>query len=243
MKIEITKPVKQAEVMLGLLVDRGSSGIGEIVGSTGTGKTTIGRHLVQKFGGRRVCAFKGITRNTLLRAIVQQVKGGEPGNSSRWLEQLAETGQVGDQRPLLVVDEANHLRWDSLEQLRYLADECGWAVLLLGTELYLQSFDNARTKPLLLQLGRRIGAKRVSTKAMDRAETALWVMRPAFGEGLGKELVTRFWQGCRRGNWGWAVELRDSCLRIMATNGVATLTDTVLEAALADMSVQPEPEA
>ena len=45
------------------------------------------------------------------------------------------------------------------QALRYIADECGFAVLLVGTELYERQFANARTKPLLLQLGRRIGAK------------------------------------------------------------------------------------
>jgi hypothetical protein len=105
------------------------------------------------------------------------------------------------------------------------------AVLLIGTELYAQKFSEARTRPLLLQLGSRIGAKRVAARHLDRAETYAHVIRPWLGEVTDKDLVTAFWTGCRRGNYREAVELAEECRRIMAQNGMQALTPAVLELA------------
>lgn len=229
MEIEKTKSVQDALQLAALLVETDGAAVGEIVGETGTGKTRAAHAVLAEFGGVRVCCHEGMTRYQLIARITAGLD--IEGPSTRWLELLADYPAKTSTRPVLVVDEANKLKWQALEVLRYLADECGFAVLLVGTELYERQFSNARTRPLLLQLGRRIGAKRVRMGHLDRAETARFLLFPKFGE-VDKEIVTRFWTGCRRGNWGEAVELSGECLRLARLNSTQTLTMGVLEAAL-----------
>ncbi|TXF11992.1 ATP-binding protein [Pelomicrobium methylotrophicum] len=201
--------------------------IGEITGPAGTGKTMAGWAIAERFRCLRVAAWDGITRHQMLVTVATRLGMEGPGVAERLLAR-----GYGAERRLLVVDEANKLSWRVLETLRYLADECGIAVILIGTELYSRKFSEARTRPLLLQLGSRIGAKRVSTRHLDRAETYAHVIRPLFGEITDKELVTAFWSGCRKGNFREAMELAGECQRVMAANQIQTLTPAVLEMAV-----------
>ena len=114
-----------------------------------------------------------------------------------------------EQRPLLIVDEANKLGWRHLEYLRFLSDECGLAVLLIGTELYTRQFLTGRTRSLLLQLGRRIGAAVASSK----------------------QLVSTFYKAARGGNFGDADELAKTCERIMKASDIAQLDANILQQA------------
>lgn len=225
-EIRETKVVREALALADLVLGS-ENPIGEITGPAGTGKSYAGRAIVEKFRAVRLAAWDGITRHQLLRevAVLLGIEGA--GAADRLLRR----GATGGERVLLVLDEANKVSWRVLETLRYLADECGVAVLLIGTELYAQKFSEARTRPLLLQLGSRIGAKRISTRHLDRAETYAHVIRPAFGEVLDKDLVTAFWMACRKGNYREAVEFAGECRRIMETNAVQSLTPAVLEMA------------
>lgn len=229
-EIAKTAAVKAALELAELLIHTETTPIGEIVGETGTGKTMAARAIELELGAVRVAAHEGMSRYQLLGAIAKPL--GIEGPSTRWLELLAAWAAEQKRRPLLLVDEANKLRWQALETLRYLADECGFAVLLIGTELYERQFVSARTRPLLLQLGRRIGAKRAKTGHLDRAATYAHVIKPRFGDVADKEVVTHFWQAARKGNWGEAVELAEACARVMAASGVSALTMQVLESAL-----------
>lgn len=230
-EITKTKAVKEALALAARLVETETAPIGEVVGETGTGKTMAARAIAQEFGALRACGYEGMSRYQLLGQIAREA--GIEGPATRWMELLAQWAQEQARRPLLVVDEANKLRWQALEVLRYLADECGFAVLLVGTEMYERQFASARTRPLLLQLGRRIGAKRHRMGRLDRSETYLHVMRPRLGEVADKELIVKFWTACRKGVWGDAVELAEECRRLMEVNEQASLTPAVLDAAVA----------
>lgn len=229
--IRQTQPVREALALAERLATTGGPPIGEITGETGTGKTWAAAAVERKFGALRVAAWEGITRFQLTRALA--AAAGIVGPGTRHLDLLAEWAAAREERPLAVIDEANKLDWRALELLRWLADEAGFAVLLVGTELYERRFAEARTRPLLLQLGRRIGAKRVAMRRLTAAELAAHVLRPAFGEEIDRELARRFWQASRRGVWGDAVELAEECGRLMAVNQVSRLTEAVLEAAVA----------
>lgn len=220
-----TRVVKEAVALADLLMDS-ENPIGEVTGPAGTGKTMAGMAVAGRHGSVRLAAWDGITRHQVLRAVAQAVGIEGPGAAERLLSRERDA-----ERQLIVVDEANKCGWRVLETMRYLADECGFAVLLIGTELYARKFTDSRTRPLLLQLGSRIGAKRVTTRHLDRAETYAHVIRPAFGDVLDKEIVTGFWTLTRRGNFREAVELAGECQRIMQTNGIQTLNNAVLELA------------
>lgn len=228
-----TRQVKEALALAEVVTAAGESAIGELVGETGTGKTAAGRLVAARYRGTRVAAHEGMGRYALLQALTAALE--IESAYAKWLPGLAEAAshraRRGAGRPLLVIDEANKLRWEALEMARYLCDEAGWAVLLVGTELYERKFLDARTRPLLLQLGGRIGAKRVRMTPLDKADTVVYVLKPRFGDVSG-EVATKFWQGCRKGNWREAIELAEACRRVMRVNEVGALTPAVLEAAL-----------
>ncbi len=233
-----TKSIKDAVKLAKQLVQAEDAAIGEVIGETGTGKSAAGLHLAQTIEQSwRICCYDGMGHDKLMRAIFKAVFGNAKGVAD-WENLLKEMAGDGPARPLLVVDECNSITWRILERLRYLADECGWAVLLVGTELYTNQFADARTKPLLKQLGRRIGAKRVKLKHLDRAETLKYILKPRFGE-VDKEVLTKFWGGCRKGNWGEAVELANACKRVMDANNKTLLGMDVLNAAMADQANAP----
>ena len=205
--------------------------IGEIVGSPGTGKTTAAKAVAERLHGARIACWGGMTRHQLLREAAAALGIEGHGAVDKLLSDRAEADPAT--RRLLVVDEANKLNWRGLEALRYLADECNVAVLLVGTELYERQFVSPKSRDYLVQLGSRIGAKRCRMGLLDRAETYAHVMRPILGDVADKEVVTRFWIGARKGVWRDALELAQECRAIMEAQGVTTLTMQVLDAALA----------
>jgi hypothetical protein len=231
----LTKSMKKAAAMAALLRQAGDAAIGEITGETRVGKSAAGLYIAAQPNSIRICCFQGISPYKLDRALRKALKAaaGYEGDPADYPATLA-----AEDRPLLVVDEANKATWPTLEILRYLADEAGWAVLLIGTELYTRQFADARTAPLLKQLGDRIGGKRVAMQPMDRAETLVHVLKPRFGT-VALTVATSFWHASRKGHWGPAIELADTCRRVMDANGRSVLDAVVLNSALAEMGRAP----
>jgi len=229
-EVRDTKYVKEALAVARLALESDNP-IGEITGGTGSGKSTAARRIVEVLGARRIACWDGISRHQLLKKAATALGSEGTGAVERLL--MDDAVEEGTPRRLLIVDEANKLNWRALEALRYLADECQVAVVLVGTEFYERQFTGARTRELLLQLGRRIGAKRTRMGHLDRAETYGHILRPLVGDCADKDLVTKFWHGCRKGNWGEGMELATECKRLMAVHELPALTAAVLDAALA----------
>ena len=229
MEVRDTKFVKEALSVARLALEADNP-IAEITGGTGSGKSTAAKRIVEVLGARRIACWDGISRHQLLKKAAEALGIEGAGAVDRLLMDAAEEGAA---RRLLVVDEANKLNWRALEALRYLADECNVAVVLVGTEFYERQFTGARTRELLLQLGRRIGAKRTRMGHLDRAETYGHILKPLVGDCADKEIVTKFWHGCRKGNWGEGMELAKECQRLMAVHELPSLNAAVLDAALA----------
>lgn len=228
MEVRDTKFVKEALSVARLALDADNP-IAEITGGTGSGKSTAARRIVEVLGAVRIACWDGISRIQLLRQAAAALGVEGNGAVDRLLMEKTEDGA----RRLLIVDEANKLNWRALEALRYLADECNVAVVLVGTEFYERQFTGNRTRELLLQLGRRIGAKRTRMGHLDRAETYGHILKPLCGDCADKEIVTKFWHGCRKGNWGDGMELAKECKRLMEVHELPTLNVAVLDAALA----------
>lgn len=229
-EIRETKFVRQALSLAEVVFASVACPIGEIVGAPGTGKSCAARLVVERLPrATRVVAWDGMSKFQMAREVAVVLGFDGSGSVERMLASRVDADP--DTRSLLVVDEANKLSWRVLELLRYLSDECNVAVLLVGTEMYSRQFASARTRDLLLQLGSRIGAKRCQFSHLDRSDTYSHAIRPRFGDVQDKELVTRFWTVARRGNLRECMELGDECERIMAANGVGTLTPAVLDVA------------
>ncbi|MDM7321252.1 MAG: AAA family ATPase [Fervidobacterium sp.] len=232
-QVQRTKAVREA-ISLAKVVLTSNSPIGEITGETGTGKTMACYAIIEELGGVRVCAWEGITRTQLLNEVLRSLWLDPAHSAQKALTDLVKYGRSARERILLIIDEANKLSWHNLELLRYLADEGGFALILVGTELYSKQFINEKTKPFLLQLGRRIGAKRHKMYNLSEAELAAYVIKPRFnGAAENAELVKRFWEASRKGNWGEAVELAEECRRLLEVNSISTLTLEVLDLAIA----------
>ena len=228
-EIRDTKFVKEALSVARLALESDNP-IAEITGGTGSGKSTAAKRIVEVLGAKRIACWDGISRHQLLKKAAEALGIEGTGAVDRLLMDAAEEGAA---RRMLVVDEANKLNWRALEALRYLADECNVAVVLVGTEFYERQFTGARTRELLLQLGRRIGAKRTRMGHLDRAETYGHILKPICGDCADKEIVTKFWHGCRKGNWGDGMELAKECRRLMEVHELPALNTAVLDAALA----------
>ncbi len=228
--IRETKFVRQALTLAEVVAGSATCPIGEVVGAPGTGKSCAARAIVARLPRAvRMVAWDGMSKFQAGREVAQALGFDGAGAVDRMLATRLDPDPAT--RTLLVMDEANKLSWRVLELLRYLSDECNVGVLLVGTELYSRQFASARTRDLLLQLGSRIGAKRCQFGHLDRADAYTHVIKPRFGEVADKDLVTRYWTVTRRGNLRECVELADECQRIMAANGVSTLTPAVLDVA------------
>lgn len=201
--------------------------IGQIVGEPGTGKTWAGKWLARELDAVRVCCSHGISNKALVVKLYEAF-GGErgPGSANSLVGKL-ETMAAGR---LLIVDEANHLRWQQLELLRYLADEAGMGLLLVGTELMNRPFTDGRTATLLAQLASRIGAKRVRFEHLTALEEiAGYMIQPHFGK-VDKHTAQAFARHAK-GYWRDGAELAAACKRVMQAQSIDTLSAVIVEAA------------
>ena len=211
-----------------------STRIGRITGSPGTGKSYISKMLLDEedrgFAVYRVCASEGITKRAIIQRIVDQAGAVWRGSTDVTLDGLLPhlRGQ------LLIVDEANHLGWRVLETLRYITDEGGAGLMLVGTELSDLPFTSAKTAVLLQQLKGRIGAKQIKLGLMSAKEVAGYVLVPRFG-AVSQDLAKSFHKATR-GNWRECAELADACQRVMTANRLAEPSADVLSAAIHSMS-------
>lgn len=223
-----TRHLRDALLMAHSIQDSLETGpIGQIVGEPGTGKTWAGKWLARELNAVRVCCSHGISNKALILKLFEAF-GGErvPGSANTLLGHL-ETLAAGR---LLIVDEANHLRWQQLELLRYLADEAGMGLLLVGTELMNRPFTDGRTAILLAQLASRIGAKRVRFEHLTALEeVAGYMIQPHFGQ-VDKATAQAFARYAK-GYWRDGAELAAACKRVMQAQGLDKLSVLIIEAA------------
>lgn len=223
-----TRHLRDAHRMAQSIRDSLETGpIGQIIGEPGTGKTWAGKWLCQELGALRICCVHGISNKALAVRIYEGVTGERGQGSTNSL--LARVEKLAAGR-LLIVDEANHLRWQQLEVLRYLADEAGMGLLLIGTELMDRPFQDGRTATLLAQLASRIGAKRVRFEPITAIEEVTgYMIRPHFGQ-IDKATAKAFTKYAR-GYWRDAAELAAACKRVMQAQKIDMLTVDIVEAA------------
>lgn len=222
-----TVAVQQALVLAHTLLSEEHNRVGKIDGKPGTGKSTIAHYLVQQLGAVRVCAYQGMSTKSLMMdlcvALGLEVTGGTAAT------------QIARLRPhvrnrLVIVDEANHLKWPQLEGLRFLADEAGMALLLMGTDLMNRQFRSPQTGVYLAQLASRIGAKTLHLTRMRRIdEGQAYILQPLFGQ-VERAVAKRFMQ-VSQGYWRDSFELAKACQRLMAPHNLSQLTIEIIDTA------------
>ena len=223
-----TRPIRDTLRMAQTVLKSPESGrIGQLVGEPGTGKTRAGKVLVERLGAVRVCCSQGISNKVLATKLYAAFGGEKTSDSANTLIGKLEHLVTGK---LLVVDEANHLRWQQLELLRYLADEGGMGLILVGTDLMDRPFRDGRTATYLAQIASRIGAKRVRFERVSALEeVAGYMIQPHFGK-VDKATANAFHKHAK-GYWRDAAELAAACRRVMEAEGLNKLSAVVVEAA------------
>ena len=214
-----------------------STRVGRLLGEPGTGKTAATLHLASlppaALSARmvvRICCRRGQTESALARKIAECL--GVMGKGST--DAIINACEKPADGVLFIFDEANHLRWQHLERLRYLSDECGAGILLVGTDLLQRTFIDGRNAAYLAQLSRRIGTRQVRMGRMDVKQTAAYVLQPRFGAGVPQPLAKQF-HSATKGYWGESIELAEGCQRVMTANGVSFNADA-LSAAIKDLA-------
>ncbi|PID36850.1 MAG: hypothetical protein CR993_03085 [Rhodobacterales bacterium] len=213
------------------------SRLGQITGDPGTGKTAITNWLAQEMGAIRVEAWAGMNGKTLLQELAFAFsKSGRPvdeiGTSNTLVQRLIRTAAPGQ---LIVVDEANHLKWPTLEMLRSISDISGTGLVIAGTDLLARKFTHPQIRVFLEQFRQRVGTKKVVMQPVtDPAELAAYVLAPRFGR-ITKTSAKAFLRKTG-GNWRFAVALSDACARLMENEGINQLDDRVIETAAAWMA-------
>ena len=222
-----TAQVKAAVKLTQAVMASEQSKIGRITGEPGTGKTMIGHYLVEHVGGVRLCVHAGMNNKGLMAGLCWQFGIDDRGTVSGLLMRLAR--HVAGR--LIVIDEANHLQWNHIETLRYLPDEAGAGLILIGTDLLERSFHDGRSAVYLRQMAGRIGSKQLRLTPMSgEGEITKYVLEPAFGQ-VSKTTAKEFMKGCG-GYWRLAHELKEACVRIMQAQEIASLDETVVHGAL-----------
>lgn len=218
--------------------------IGQITGKPGTGKSALTNWLAQQMGAVRVECWMDMGDKILLTEIAEGLNerghGIEIGGTAPTLQHriksatkahFAKTGRS----ELIIIDEANQLKWATLEKVRALSDIGRTGLILCGTDILAKRLVEARVQVYLTQLRQRIGAKKVLMQPIrSDEEMAAYVVTPRFGV-VTKGVAKRF-RLLSKGHWRSALELADACNRLMKNEGIDALDERVVETAAAWMA-------
>jgi general secretion pathway protein A len=153
-----------------------------ITGEVGTGKTTLCRTLLGRLGAETEVAFlfnPKLSALELLQSI--HVELGLPGSATSWrvlveeLNRFLVAKKQEGKRVLLIIDEAQNLEAETLEQIRLLSNlETETSKLIQIVLLGQPELDEKLDAPGLRQLRQRITV-RWRLGPLDAAETAAYV--------------------------------------------------------------------
>ncbi|MDF7776899.1 AAA family ATPase [Sphingomonas sp. AOB5] len=125
-----------AQILLFLLEQAHAGGMTVAATGPGTGKTRSAEHYQQSMGETVFLATMEKSTKTVSAMIAEVMRAMRITSKSGWTQQRSAQviDHVKGRRALLIVDEANHLDLDSMEQLRSWYDKAGLGIALWGNE-------------------------------------------------------------------------------------------------------------
>jgi hypothetical protein len=134
------------------------------VGATGpgTGKTMAMREYKSSVSNCWIATMKPTTKGltAMIGEVLRAVGGQAKGGWTRHLSHQVSTNIAG-RRGLLVIDEANHLEVEALEEIRAWHDDTGVGICLLGNEELLMRIRGGPRRDAFARLNSRIAQSHV----------------------------------------------------------------------------------
>lgn len=133
----------------------------------GTGKTITTRHYQASVSNCWVATMKPTTRTVssmiaeVMRALGATPKSGWTRMLSRQVEDM-----VAGRRGVLVIDEANHLELEAIEEIRAWHDATGVGVCFLGNEELVMRIEGGPRRDAYARLNSRIAQRHLQTLPM-----------------------------------------------------------------------------
>ena len=224
-----------------------------ITGEVGAGKTTLVTHLMQTIDKARLTAATIVTSQLDGNDMVQMTaesygidtRGLDKAATLKAIENFLHAEARAGRRCLLVVDEAQNLAVDALEELRMLSN------FQLGSSALLQIFllgqpefrDLVQTSPSLEQLRQRViathhldamDADEVEPYILHRMQRAGWTGRPQLTEDAYDAIFDETGGVPRKIN-----ALMNRTLLMGAVEQLDTLDGGLVTAVIADMAGKP----
>lgn len=224
-----------------------------ITGEVGSGKSTLVGHLMQTIDRARLTAATIVTSQLDAVDLVQMVaesygidtRGLDKASALKAIENFLHAEARAGRRCLLVVDEAQNLAIDALEELRMLSN------FQLGSMPLLQIFllgqpefrDLVKTAPELEQLRQRViathhleamDADEVQPYVQHRLRKAGWTGRPQLSDDAYAALYDETTGIPRKLN-----ALMNRCLLMGAVEQIDVIDGPLVGAVIADMAGKP----
>jgi DNA transposition AAA+ family ATPase len=133
----------------------------------GTGKTMTIRHYQASVSNCWVATMKPTTKS--LNAMIGEVMRAIGGSAKTgWTRQLSHqvADMVAGKRGLLVIDEANNLELEAIEEIRSWHDATGVGVCFLGNEELLMRIEGGPKRDAYARLNSRIAQRHIQSLPM-----------------------------------------------------------------------------
>nr|WP_277924247.1 AAA family ATPase [Sphingomonas sp. CROZ-RG-20F-R02-07] len=141
------------------------------VGATGpgTGKTMTLREYCASTSNCWIGTMRHTDKsvNAMMAEVLRAL--GVPAKGTGWGRQMSHmvSSSVAGKRGLLVIDEANHLTWESLEEIRAWHDDTGVGVCLLGNEELLMRIQGGPRRDAFARLNSRIAQSHIQNLPVE----------------------------------------------------------------------------
>lgn len=189
----------------------------------GTSKTMTARHYASSVQPTYLATMRQTTR-TPAAMIDQVMRALRLPSNSGWTRQRA--GQIieflRDKGALLIIDEANHLEWSSLEELRGWHDEAGVGIALLGNEELMVRIRGGAGSHQYARLNSRIANYHTQDLPSD-GDAAAFLDHYDIDDGASRELLRKV--AIHPGGGG----LREVKQILEAANMLAVADETIVE--------------